>query len=392
MCERTLILNADVYSSGAVKRNFGLFINENGRVADVFSMDDYRQSKYGDACAEIRAKGLTVSPGLIDTHIHGIGGFATDDGSSSSILSMSERLAEFGVTSFLPTLYAGRPEKMEKEILAVVNAMGKETGARILGMHLEGPFLNPAKCGAQDSMALSAPDESVFERLIKAGQGKITAMTIAPELNNVDKIARIAKKKGIVLLMGHTDATYEEAKAGTDLGIFHATHMFNAMSPMNHKKPGVAGHVLFDERMHCEVIADGVHVHKDVLKHLIKTKAQDKVVLITDSLAPASLGEGSFVANGTNVVLGSAGAFFSQENPSLLCGSALTLNRAVANVQRWCTDRAQAIRMATENPAKLYGFEGIGTIAKGTWADIALFDENMEPAMVFIGGKRVFSR
>ena len=386
---RTLIKNAIVISAGSEKALCGIYINDDGRIADVFRMEDFCPSRYSDILEEIDASGLVACPGLIDTHIHGIGGFSTDEASSDSILGMSKTLSKFGVTAFIPTLYAGRPEKMEKEIKAVVNAMGKEDGARILGINLEGPFLSPLKCGAQDKDALSLPDVRIFQRLLDAGEGKILAMTVAPELPGIKDVAELAMKKNVVILMGHTNATYEQALQAADMGICHVTHTFNAMSAFAHKAPGVTGAAMMNERLFCEIIADGVHVHKDIVKHLILTKAKDKVVLITDSLGPTSLGRGNYVANGEAVVLGEIGAFVDAEDPSKLCGSALTLNRAVANVRSWGIERPQAVKMATENPAKVYGLKELGSISKGCLADIALFGENFEPKHVFIGGRHI---
>ncbi len=386
----TLIKNAIVISAGRNNGKCGIYITGDGRIADVVRMEDFDRSRYPEDANEIDASGCIACAGLIDTHIHGIGGFSTDDASSNSILGMSEWLSSFGVTSFVPTVYAGSPEKMETEIRAIVQAMGKERGARILGINLEGPFLSPQKCGAQDKDALSLPDVEIAKRLLEAGEGKVIAMTIAPELPNAEPVAQYAKQKGVVLLMGHTNATYEQALKAIDFGVCHVTHTFNAMSTFDHKAPGVMGAAMMDQGLCCEVIADGVHVHKDIVKHLIKTKDTDKVVLITDSLGPTSLGKGNFIANGEAVVLGDVGAFVDAEDPSKLCGSALTLNRAVANVTGWGIERPHAIRMATENPAKAYNLKELGSIAKGYLADIVIFDKSFQPRHVFIGGQHVF--
>ena len=388
-CERRLIINADLISAGTRQAGCGLFINEEGRIADVFSMSDFGREKYGD-CEVLDVQGKTVTPGLIDTHIHGIGGFGPDDCTPEAVLGMSQQLARFGVTGFLPTLYAGRPEKMEKEAAAVAEAIGKEKGARILGINLEGPFLNPAKCGAQDPKALTCPDVSVLKAIAEACKGHAKAMTIAPELKGLEEIVPIAKEQGIVLLMGHTDATYDQALRAMDLGILHATHTFNAMSNLMHRNPGVAGAALMHDQMHCELIADGVHVHRDLVSFTIKTKPEDKVVLITDSLKPTSLGPGRYLANGDQVVLGERGAFVMEKDPSVLCGSALTLNIAVRNVATWTGETAKAVLMATGNPAEVYGFKDLGVLAKGKLADIAVFDKDFNATEVFVGGKLVF--
>ena len=391
MATRTLITNAIVISAGMDKGPCGIYINEYGRIADVVRMEDLDPSRYPSDTKNIDASGCTLCAGLIDTHIHGIGGSSTDDASADSILHMSERLASFGVTSFIPTLYAGRPDKMEREIRAVIQAMGKEKGSRILGINLEGPFLSHRKCGAQDKDALSLPDVKVLQRLLDASENKVLAMTMAPELPNVEDVSKLALENNVVLLMGHTDATYEQALTAIEMGFSHVTHTFNAMSAFEHKAPGVMGAAMMDPSLRCEIIADGVHVHRDIVKHLIRSKDGDKVVLITDSLGPTSLGPGRYTANGESVVLGEIGAFVDADNPSKLCGSALTLNKAVRNVASWGIERPLAVRMATENPAKVYGLRELGSIAKGYLADLALFDENWDPVSVFIGGRQVLN-
>lgn len=383
-----LITNARIVTDGTVSDNGGILVDGNGRIAHVFDMDDLDTSKH-HATQTYDAEGRVVSPGLVDTHIHGIGGFGTDAAEESSILGMSKRLADFGVTGFLPTLYAGSPSKMSNEASCIADAMGSEEGASILGINMEGPFLNPAKAGAQDTDSLSLPDKKVFEELAEASKGSLVCMTIAPELEGVEEVTAIAKEKGVVLLAGHTNATYKQALAGIGLGIVHATHTFNAMSPFNHKEPGVSGAALMDDRMCCELIADGVHVHRDLVTFTIRTKPEGNVVLVTDSLTPTALGEGVFTANGTKVVLGERGAFVDAANPNLLCGSALTLNRAVRNVIQWGIPLEKALAMATCNPSRIYGFKDIGSLKKGRLANISVFDEDFAAVAVFKEGRRI---
>ena len=387
MSNALLIKNAKLVLDSVLKANCGILISQDGRITDVFDMEDYDETRH-KAQEIYDAKGQITTAGLIDTHIHGIGGFGTEDGKVESILGMSECLAKFGVTGFLPTLYAGRPGKMEREAQAVLEAMGKEQGATILGVNFEGPFLSPLKAGAQDPASISEPDEEVFKHFVELCKGHLVCMTIAPELNNVEKIAAIAQKENIVLLAGHTNATYTQAERGLELGIKHATHMFNAMPNIGHRDPSVAGAALIDERFSCELIADGVHVNKDLVKYVAQTKPKGKVVLITDSLSPTSLGSGTYMANGTKVVLGDKGAFVNAEKPELLCGSALTLNKAVANLVSWGVEKEQVLDMATKNPANIYGFKEIGILKKGHLANISVFDEDFNAVAVFIAGKR----
>lgn len=382
-----LITNAKVVSDGAVRDDCGILVDGGGRISDVFDMQDMDSAKH-HAEMHYDAQRRIVSPGLVDTHIHGIGGFGTDVAEPASILGMSKKLIGFGVTGFLPTLYAGRPSKMAEEAECIVEAIGHEDGAVILGVNMEGPFLSPKKAGAQDPESLTLPNAKVFEELCVASKGHLVCMTIAPELEGIEEVASMAAKKGIVLLAGHTNATYDEALYGIELGIHHATHMFNAMSPLNHKQPGVAGAALMDDRMNCEIIADGVHVHKDLVRFTMDKKPNGNVVLITDSLTPTALGKGTFTANGTKVVLGDRGAFVDAFNPELLCGSALTLNKGVRNAVSWGVPIEKAIAMATCNPARIYGFKDFGSIKKGHLGNIAVFDDDFNAVAVFVNGER----
>lgn len=386
MCNKTLLLDITIVSDGKTKERHGLFVNEEGRIADVFSMDDFDAAKYGKVTDVIRLNGETVTPGLIDTHIHGIGGFATDDATQESILGMSRTLARFGVTSFFPTLYAGKPDKMIKEAKAIVEASGKEEGAKIAGIHFEGPFISPDKAGAQDPESIIKPDARIFESFIESSKGLMKAMTIAPEVGDYKEIVGIAQSKGIVLLVGHTNATYDQTIKAIDDGFRHCTHMYNAMRDIEHKEPGVAGATLFDDRMHCELIADAVHVHKDIVTHTIKSKPEDNIILITDSLKPTTLGQSTFNVNGDDVILSENGAFVLQKDHSKLCGSALTLNNAVKNVSSWGFCKAKSFKMATKNPAALYGLKDIGSIAKGYKASIVIWNNDFTANRIMIDG------
>ena len=358
---------------------------ENGLIVDIFSMENFDISNYPNS-KNIDASGYNLRAGLIDTHIHGIGGYATDDAKSSSIFAMSEKLASFGVTGFFPTLYAANPDKMITEINAVVEAIGKEKGARILGINLEGPFLNPAKCGAQSPEGLCKPSTDIINSLIKAGKGYIKAITIAPELKYIDKIIDIATNNGIIVSLGHTNASYDQACNAIEMGAKNITHAFNAMSPLNHREPGVAGAALFNDNVCCELIADGKHVDKHLVCHTIKTKPKDKTILVSDSLGITATAKESYMANGIEVMLKDNVAV-SKKTPSLLCGSALTLNKAVKNVIDWGINENQAFRMASSNTAKLYSLKKMGQIKKDYKADVVLFDKNMDAICVIIDGE-----
>lgn len=331
--------------------------------------------------------GLIAVPGFIDTHIHGFGGYGTEDCSPDSILAMSRLLLDVGVTSFFPTVYTDREEKMIAAIRAIASAYGREEGAAIAGIHVEGPFISKDKIGAQASEGRRDPDITLMRRLIDAGSGLIKAMTIAPELHGSGKIAEIAEQNGIILLIGHTNASYDEAKAAMHLGIHHATHMYNAMSGLNHRNPGAAGCILMHEDFSAEIIADGIHVNKDLSAFTIRVKGRDNTVLITDSLKPTGQKEGPFYANGEEVIL-KDGAWVSKKNPELLEGSALTMHKAFCNGISWGLPIEYMVAASSSNPARIYGIGNIGNIEYGKLADFLLLDRNMNISRIFHKGEQ----
>ncbi len=293
--------NGTLLSGFSCMENCAVLI-ENGLIDDVFTEKRFAQKQFDSSTKIIDLQGAYIAPGFIDTHIHGFGGFGTDDCSTDSILKMSELLAQYGVSAFNPTIYPAEEETMLKTIKAVSAAIGKEKGARIMGLHLEGPFISPLKLGVQKPETVKAVDIPFMEKLWQAADGHIVNMTVAPELKGMRELALYCLKKGIVLQAGHTDAKYENMTEGMQAGILHSTHLFNAMSRLNHRNPNAAGAVLIHPEMACEIIADGVHVHPDLIKLLQRDKPLDKIVLITDALKPTEQKNGPFLANGEEVV------------------------------------------------------------------------------------------
>lgn len=391
MNESYVITNANIISGFATLPNSGIFI-ENGKIADIFSMKRLDSKGYGSDVGEIDAKGLTVCPGLFDSHIHGCGGFGTEDMTIESILKMSEFLVQFGVTSFLPTVYPDSKESLFKSEEAISGAMGHEKGARILGINVEGPFISPKRPGALPVESLSAVDIDYFDEILRHGHGRVVCMTVAPELKHMHELALHAKSRGVVLLAGHTDATYENMMEGMQCGILHSTHFFNAMSRLHHRNPGAVGAIMINPDMCCEVIADGVHVHPELVRLVVKLKPAENIVLITDALKPTGVKEGKLFANGVEVVMSEEGAFVSAEDSSLLNGSALTLNKAIYNMKQWGIDPSISVQMASESPARIYGFKDLGVLVPGNLADISIFDDKFDAKVVFVGGKPVVNK
>ena len=356
--------------------------------ADIAIEDGLFAIPRGNEACTIDAEGMLLIPGFIDTHIHGIGGAGTEDSSPEAILSMSRTLASIGTTSFFPTVYTDTAERMIADIRAIASAKGHEEGADIAGIHVEGPFISPHRIGAQNPAGRKDPDPAFFRRMIDEGKGLIKAMTCAPELPGIEEIAAIARENGIILLMGHTDASYEEARYGFSLGIRHTTHIFNAMSGFSHRKPGAAGFALTNDMMSVEVIADGCHVHRDIARFVFRHKGPMKAIAMTDSLRPTLQKEGDLTANGIPVEMG-PGLWATKGNPDLYQGSLLTMHKAFRNLVSWGIGLYDAVAATSLAPALLYSLTDRLGIEPGKRADCLLLDSDLSIRHAFIKGEEI---
>lgn len=377
------LYNGTLLSGFAVMERCAVLIEE-GQIADVFSHKRFEQKKFPASTKVYDVEGAFISPGFIDTHIHGFKGHGTEDGSTEALLAMSKDLADYGVTSFNPTLYSSVEENFMRDIKAVTTAMGQEQGANIMGMHLEGPFVSPDKVGVQKPETIHKADLEFMERLWAASEGKIVNMTVAPEIKGMRELALFCMKRGIVLQAGHTNATYENMVEGMQAGILHSTHLFNAMSQMHHRNPGAVGAVLIHPEMACEIIADGVHVHPDLLKLLRRDKPADKIVLVTDALRPTEQTQGRLLANKEEVVF--EGGCFHRKVDGVIAGSALTMIRGVKNLVDFGLTVEDAVRCASSNPAQIMHYDKKGQLIPGYDADITVFDKHFNVLMTIIGG------
>lgn len=375
--------NGTVLSGFAAMEHCAVLI-EDGRVADVFSEKRFEQKRFGADTRVIDVDGAFIAPGLIDTHIHGFGGYGTDDSSTESVVEMSRLLAQYGVTAFTPTLYPAEPKAMLEAVRNVAAACGKENGAKVMGLHLEGPFISPDRLGVQRPESLSAVSLDFMEELWNASGGRIVNMTVAPELKGMRELALYCIKKGIVLQAGHTNANYENMVEGMQAGILHSTHLFNAMSRLDHRNPNAVGAILIHPEMSCEIIADGFHVHPDLLRLLQRDKPLDKIVLVTDSLKPTEQIEGPFFANGEEVVM-KDGAFHRKID-DVIAGSSLTMIKGVKNLVAGGFTLEDAVKLASSNPAQVMRFSRKGTIIPGNDADLVVFDRYFNVLATVVGG------
>jgi N-acetylglucosamine-6-phosphate deacetylase len=332
----------------------------------------------------IDGNGNYLSPGFIDIHIHGCAGCDTMDASFESLNTISINVAKNGVTSFLATTITSEMDRIEKAIQNIRNVKSDVAGANILGVHLEGPFINPKFKGAHDEKYIELPQFDMIENYIDV----IKVVTVAPELEGSSGFIKKCRENNIVVSMGHSGASMEEAEAAIESGAGSATHIFNAMVPLNHRNPGLIGAALLKD-IYTEIIADNIHVNPNMYKILHSLKGTDRIILITDAIMGCMLEDGKYQLGGlpVNVVNGEA-----RLEDGTLAGSTLTLNRAVNNFMQGAGIKlCEAVRLAAYNPAVLLGISDVkGQLKKGYDADITIFDENLNIKFTFVGGKIVY--
>ena len=371
--------NATVLTGFSIMHNCAVYI-KNDKIADVYNEERFRQKKFSPKVKIIDVGGAYVMPGMIDTHIHGIGGTGADDANSKSILHMSETLPEYGVTSFIPTCCTATEPELLKKIKAITQSIGKERGAHILGIHLEGPFLSPERIGAQSATGISPVDLPLMQRLYKACKGKLINMTVAPELKGMRELALYCLEKNIVLQAGHTNATYDQMMEGLQAGIMHVTHLFNAMRPMHHREPGVVGAVLIHPEISCEIIGDGVHINPNLIHLLLKSKPLSQIVLITDALYPAK----TDLSKTPDLYLDKC---FYRKEDHVINGSAISMLDGFRNLISWGIPIEKAVRMASTNPAQIMRQKTKGLLIPGYDADVIVLDKDLNLIYTIIDGQ-----
>ena len=333
----------------------------------------------------IDAKGALVGAGLMDLHIHGSGGSDVMDATHEALQIISETIAKFGVTSYLATTMTMSPQRIQKALIQVRESQSQVIGAKILGVHLEGPFISQTYKGAQNPGYIQKPNYDLIEPFIDL----IKIITLAPEEDEAYKfIKEIKLKTDIVLSMGHTAATFKQAVDAIDLGLSHATHTFNGMSAFNHREPGAVGAIL-TQAVSAEIIADTIHVSPGLYKWFYETKGPDKITLITDSMRAGCMKDGVYDLGGQDVVVANGSARLRSGS---LAGSVLTLNRAISNFyENTALALPEVYRLASLTPAKVIGLDHIkGSLEIGKDADVVIWDDDLNAIMTFVEGECVY--
>ena len=332
-----------------------------------------------------------VLPGFIDEHIHGAGGSDAMDGNTKDLAIIAETVAKEGTTSFLATTMTQSRENILKAMRAVkeYREAAGEQGARIAGVHLEGPFIAAAHKGAQPLEYVAAPDAKTFDEYNAACGNAIKIITLAPETDGALDFIRHIVAQGTVVSIGHTGAKYAEVKAAMEAGATNVTHTYNAQSPLNHREIGVVGSALLLEDLYCELICDTIHVSVPAMQLLVKNKRADKLALITDAMRAKGLADGVSELGGQTVYVKGGEARLAD---GTLAGSVLRMNRALQNmVEKVGVPLTQAVDYCTINPARTLKMENeAGSIAEGKRADFAVLNDKFDVLYTVRDGKIIY--
>ena len=362
----------------------GSIIVEDGRIA---SISRERPSKMGET---VDAAGLTVYPGFIDVHIHGGNGVDTMAASGEDLARASVWLTTQGVTGWMPTLVPRPVEEYQQAISAIEVANGLNRGARILGVHYEGPFVNSAQCGALRTQFFRAYSrtEDIDDLPALRFPGK-HLMTLAPEVDGGIELINELTKRGWIVSIGHTRADFDVLNEALAAGARHMTHFMNAMSPLHHRSPGPIGWGLLNDDVTCDVIADGVHLDPRTLRLLMKIKGPGLFMLISDAIAAAGLGDGVYQIWNESITV-KDGRTSNQRGS--IAGSVISMLDAVRLMRSLAVSEVDLARISATNPARLLGIENeCGSIEEGKRADLVALDQDGNVRFTMVGGEVVYS-
>jgi N-acetylglucosamine-6-phosphate deacetylase len=385
-----IIRHGTVFTPHGFEPNYSTRI-DGERIAEI-GRDDAVTAADGEPSLD--AQGSFVVPGFVDVHVHGAAGYDTMDASAEALAGMAAFFARHGVTSFLATTITAPRAATLAAIRAVASySEAPPNGARLIGLHLEGPYLNRAAKGAQPEQFCRAPDVAEMDEF--AAAGPVRLISLAPELPGAEACVRAAVSRGIHVAVGHTQATYEQVEEAAAWGVDHAAHTFNAMTGLHHRQPGAAGAILTDDRLVAEIIADGIHLHPAVIALAVRAKTPARVALITDAMRATGLPEGTYDLGGQDVIVRDGSCWLIDASGGAsrtLAGSTLTLDAALRNAMLATgLSLAEALPMATTTPAASIGMAGrIGTLASGYLADIALLDPAGRVQLTVVGGQVVY--
>ncbi|MGH9068083.1 MAG: N-acetylglucosamine-6-phosphate deacetylase [Acidimicrobiales bacterium] len=388
MTEQLVVRSEEIVTAAAVVDGYVLL--EGARISAV----EAGEPPEGMPARVIDVRPDRVLPGLIDVHVHGAGGWGAEAGDIGQLRQLARLLASHGVTSFQPSVPALSPERLDRAVAGVRDAAVDPPGdgARMLGMHWEGPYLNPSRHGAMDRRCFRDPSRDEVERAERLAPGVLRHLTIAPERPGaVEFIRWLAGRGDVVVSGGHTDATYAEARAGIDAGIRLANHTYNAMRGLAQREPGALAAFALDERVTCELIADGLHVHPVAMDALVRMAGPGRICLVSDAVLTAGLPVGEYSTFGRRTRVTEEG--LSRYEDGTLAGSTQLLLAGVRNmVDLVGVSLVDAVRMASLVPATVVGEGGhLGSVAPGKDADLVVVSPDWARRWTIIGGEVAWS-
>lgn len=331
---------------------------------------------------------------MIDIHIHGADGADSMDGTCGALDTISAALTKEGTTSFLATTMTQDKSLIEEAIQNAgdyITHFQKEGHAEVLGIHLEGPFINKDMAGAQPIHHIIEPDVSLFKRWQDHSQQTIKLVTMAPEAKGGMELIRYLNENGVVVSIGHSNANYEEIDQAIEAGAKQVTHLFNQMRGLHHREPGIVGATFLRDELRAEIIVDGIHIRPEIVKLAFQQVTDQRLILITDAMRAKSMKNGVYDLGGQEVTVADGKATLKR---GTLAGSVLKMGNAFKNILAFtgCTIES-AIKMVSENPAKELGlFERLGSISTGKDADMVILDGNLDVFMTICKGKIAFKK
>lgn len=370
-----LIKNGYVFTENATfeKRDVSI---ENEYITEIIDNNDTQK---------IDADGLYVIPGLIDTHFHGCVGYDFCDGTTEAIQAMADYEADHGITSIAPATMTLADDILER-VFECAASYESNSGAMLMGIHMEGPYLSLAKKGAQNGQYLKKPDICHFLRMNSIAKGLIKIVSIAPEEDGALSFISELKDK-VVISVAHTTADYQIAQTAFEYGASHVTHLYNAMIPMTHRSPGVIGAAFDDGYCKVEVISDGIHINPTVIRATYKLFGDDRIILVSDSMMATGLSDGDYSLGGQPVKVTGNLATLAD---GTIAGSASNLLECMRRAASFGIPLTSAVKCATVNPAKEIGvYDKVGSITPGKYANIVLLDKDLKLVSVILKGKQI---
>lgn len=384
---KTYFRNIKIIRPDAVLKGYGLEI-ENGTIRGL-SLEEEAGTEDFDLV--IDGQGDYLGPGFIDLHHHGNTGHDIMDATPEALDQIGRYQISKGVTAYLGTVITSSKAQILKAVSNMASYENKEGLSRLLGIHLEGPFLNPQKKGAQPEAHLLNPDFPFMEKLLSLSKGKLRMVTLAPELPGAMDLIGFLRENRIVVGLGHTKADYETAEAAIERGASIITHLYNGMDPFDHRAPGLLGASLTDDRVYCEIIYDRFHVHDAGVDLALRAKGPDKLILVSDAMMGAGLQDGHYLLGGQKVLVQDQRARLES---GTIAGSTLDLHEAVCNMVRHLKRPIdEAVKMASLNPAKALGLEqALGSIEAGKKADLVQLGQDLRIKKVYREGRLAYDR